>query len=107
MSAQEACRLADLAVGTATRVQLEGTEGPVDVAVVRTVDGAVHAVSDMCTHGKVSLSDGEVEGETIECWLHGSAFDLRTGVPTSLPATAPVTVYPVIVDGEHVLVDLT
>ncbi len=44
-------------------------------------------MSDVCSHGQVSLSDGEVEGETIECWLHGSRFDLRTGMPLALPAT--------------------
>lgn len=106
MSAQEACLLADLAPGSALRVELEGPTGPVEVAVVRTVSGDVHAVSDICSHGQVSLSDGEVEGETVECWLHGSRFDLRTGAPLALPATRPVPVYPVTVDGERVLVDV-
>ena len=41
------------------------------------------------------LSEGEVYGHTIECWLHGSCFDVRTGVPTGPPATVPVPVYPV------------
>jgi 3-phenylpropionate/trans-cinnamate dioxygenase ferredoxin subunit len=54
----------------------------------------------------VSLSDGEVDGCTIECWLHGSTFDLRSGKPLSLPATQPVPVYPVTVEGERVLVDV-
>ena len=54
----------------------------------------------------MSLSDGEVEGCAIECWLHGSTFDLRTGKPTTLPATEPVPVYPVRVDGDDVLVDV-
>jgi len=106
VSAQEACLLADLAPGSALRVELEGPAGPVEVAVVRTESGAVHAVSDTCSHGQVSLSDGEVEGETVECWLHGSRFDLRTGAPLALPATRPVPVYPVTVDGERVLVDV-
>jgi 3-phenylpropionate/trans-cinnamate dioxygenase ferredoxin subunit len=106
VSAQEACVLADLAPGSALRVALEGPTGPVEVAVVRTESGAVHAVSDVCSHGQVSLSDGEVEGETVECWLHGSRFDLRTGAPLALPATRPVPVYPVTVDGERVLVDV-
>ena len=42
----------------------------------------------------------------IECWLHGSRFDLRTGKPTGLPATEPVAVYPVTVQGDDVLVDV-
>ncbi|WP_372593239.1 non-heme iron oxygenase ferredoxin subunit [Actinotalea sp.] len=106
MSAQEVCRLADLAPGSALRIEVDGPSGPVEVAVVRTASGAVHAVSDICSHGQVSLSDGDVEGETIECWLHGSTFDLRTGAPLALPATRPVPVYPVTLDGERVLVDV-
>jgi 3-phenylpropionate/trans-cinnamate dioxygenase ferredoxin subunit len=47
-----------------------------------------------------------VEGNLIECWLHGSQFDMRTGKPTSLPATEPVAIYPVRVDGDDVLVDV-
>jgi 3-phenylpropionate/trans-cinnamate dioxygenase ferredoxin subunit len=57
----------------------------------------------------VPLSEGDVEefkgAPTIECWLHGSCFDLRTGEPTNLPATEPVDVYPVRVEGEDVYVD--
>jgi len=106
VSAQEACRLADLAPGSALRVELAGAGGPIEVAVVRTAAGDVHAVSDICSHGQVSLSDGEVEGDTIECWLHGSTFDLRTGAPLALPAIRPVPVYPVTLDGERVLVDV-
>ena len=50
------------------------------------------------------LSEGEVDDSTVECWLHGSRFDLRTGKPTGLPATEPVPVYPVKIDGDDVLV---
>ena len=106
MSAQLACLASDVEPGTALRVELEGPGGPVPVAVVRDDDGELHAISDICSHGQVSLSDGDVDGCTIECWLHGSTFDLRTGAPLSLPATRPVPVYPVTVDGERVLVDV-
>jgi 3-phenylpropionate/trans-cinnamate dioxygenase ferredoxin subunit len=54
----------------------------------------------------VPLSDGEVDGYTVECWLHGSCFDLRTGRPTAMPATAPVPVYPVKIEGDDVLVSI-
>ena len=57
-----------------------------------------YAVHDKCSHADVSLSEGEVDGCTLECWLHGSRFDLRTGEPTGLPATEPVAVYPVKID---------
>jgi 3-phenylpropionate/trans-cinnamate dioxygenase ferredoxin component len=106
MSAQLACMAEDVPVGGTLRVELEAEDGPLEVAVVRDEDGELHAISDVCSHGAVSLSEGEVEGATIECWLHGSRFDLRTGAPTGLPATRPVPVYPVTVDGERVLVDV-
>jgi 3-phenylpropionate/trans-cinnamate dioxygenase ferredoxin subunit len=41
-----------------------------------------------------------VDDCSIECWLHGSRFDLRTGEALSLPATAPVPVFDVIVEGD-------
>ena len=106
MTAQVACRTADVAPGSALRVELEGAAGTVEVAVVRTAAGDLHAVSDICSHGQVSLSDGDVLDCTIECWLHGSTFDLRTGAALALPATRPIPVYPLSVEGEHVLVDV-
>ena len=106
MSEQLACLTSDLEAGSALRVELEGAAGKVEVAIVRDADGDFHAISDICSHGQVSLSDGDVEGCTIECWLHGSTFDLRTGAPLSLPATQPVPVYPLTLDGERVLVDV-
>jgi 3-phenylpropionate/trans-cinnamate dioxygenase ferredoxin component len=90
----EVVALRDLAEGTARRVMVDG----VPVALVRT-EGQVFAVSDVCSHADVSLSEGEVDGCTLECWLHGSRFDLRTGQPTGLPATVAVPVYPVTIEG--------
>jgi 3-phenylpropionate/trans-cinnamate dioxygenase ferredoxin subunit len=107
VTAQLACRVDALGPAEALRVELPGADGAlVEVAVVRDEDGDWHAISDICSHGQVSLSDGEVEGCTVECWLHGSTFDLNTGRPLSLPAIRPVPVYPVTVDGEQVLVDV-
>ena len=74
------------------------------VALVRTDDGVVHCIDDTCTHANVSLAEGELDGCTLECWLHGSRFDLRTGRPTGPPATQPVPVYPVFVEGDTVFV---
>ena len=77
------------------------------VAMVRDAEGGYHAIDDQCTHANVSLAEGEVDGCTLECWLHGSRFDLRTGEPTGPPATIPVAVYDVRVDGDDVYVALT
>ena len=71
-------------------------------------DDDFFALGDRCSHEDYSLSEGEVlEDECeIECWKHGSTFDLRTGDPCSLPATKPVPVYPVRIDGDDVIVEL-
>jgi 3-phenylpropionate/trans-cinnamate dioxygenase ferredoxin component len=95
------CPLAAVPDGTAVRVDV-GTE---PVCVVHT-DGEVFAIRDVCSHADVPLSEGEVEGTTVECWLHGSRFDLRTGKPTGLPATVPVPVYETKIEGDDVLVRL-
>ncbi|AQU69283.1 bifunctional 3-phenylpropionate/cinnamic acid dioxygenase ferredoxin subunit [Streptomyces niveus] len=96
------CGLTELEDGTPKRVELDG----VPVSVVRT-EGEVFAINDICSHANVSLSEGEVEDCSIECWLHGSSFDLRTGKPNALPATRPVPVYPVQIQGDDVLVSVT
>ncbi|MCU7822390.1 MULTISPECIES: bifunctional 3-phenylpropionate/cinnamic acid dioxygenase ferredoxin subunit [unclassified Kitasatospora] len=101
MSFLRACSLSDLAEDVPRRVELNG----VAVSVVRTDEG-VFAVNDTCSHANVSLSEGEVEDCMIECWLHGSSFDLRTGKPSGLPATKPVAVYPVKIEGDDVLVSV-
>ena len=94
-----ACAVTDVPDGGAYSVQIQGEP----VAVVRT-DGALYAIRDVCSHAEVPLSLGEVEGTTIECWLHGSRFDLVTGRPIGLPATKPVPVYPVRVEGGDVYI---
>lgn len=88
MTFYDICRLAELPEGAALRVDVDGA----DVCVVRT-RGEVFAIDDTCSHAEVSLSEGDVDGCFIECWLHGSRFDLRTGEPTSPPATEPVPSY--------------
>jgi 3-phenylpropionate/trans-cinnamate dioxygenase ferredoxin subunit len=95
------CSVSDVAEDTALHVDL----GDTPVAVVH-AGGEFFAIRDVCSHAEVPLSDGDVEGCSIECWLHGSMFDLRTGKPTGLPATTPVPVYPVRVEGDDVLVSL-
>ncbi|GAB2975741.1 MAG TPA: non-heme iron oxygenase ferredoxin subunit [Actinotalea caeni] len=107
MTAQVVASREDLEPGETLRLELDGPDGSlVEVALVRAEDGEYYAINDVCSHGQVSLSEGEVEGTTLECWLHGSTFDLRTGRPTGLPATRPVPTYPVTYDGDDVLVDV-
>ena len=81
------------------------TDDETPIALVRT-EGEVFALRDVCSHAEVRLSEGEVEDGTIECWLHGSCFDLSSGAPINPPATQPVPTYDVKIDGDDVLVSL-
>ncbi|MCP2258560.1 3-phenylpropionate/trans-cinnamate dioxygenase ferredoxin subunit [Streptoalloteichus tenebrarius] len=96
------CALAELEDRQPVSVDVDGTP----VVVVRDGD-EVHALHDVCSHAEVALSEGEVTRRGIECWLHGSCFDLRTGKPNSLPATEPVDVFAVSVRDGDVYVDTT
>ncbi|MGH9183106.1 MAG: non-heme iron oxygenase ferredoxin subunit [Acidimicrobiales bacterium] len=79
--------------------------GPHKIALVRVGDD-FYAIGDTCSHQDYSLSEGEVDPDTlqIECWKHGSSFSLKTGDPNSLPATKPVPTYDVRVEGDDVFV---
>jgi nitrite reductase/ring-hydroxylating ferredoxin subunit len=101
----EVCRLSHLAPQSAQRFMVGSTA----VAIVRTPDG-VFALEDRCSHADVALSEGEVVDCSIECWLHGSAFDLTTGEPQSPPAVSPVAVYRVTLSEDQdpaVLIEVT
>jgi 3-phenylpropionate/trans-cinnamate dioxygenase ferredoxin subunit len=93
------CALGDMPAEGVIAVEVDGTP----VAVVRS-GGEVHAVLDRCSHADVPLSEGEVYDGVVECWLHGSCFELRTGKPTSLPATVPIAVFRAVVDDDDVYV---
>lgn len=91
-----ACSLVDLADHAPLGIVLDD----VAVCIVR-IGAEVFAIHDECTHEPTPLSEGDVEDCTIECWRHGSAFDLRTGRVLSPPASRPVPTYQTrIVDGQ-------
>ncbi|NUU05483.1 non-heme iron oxygenase ferredoxin subunit [Leifsonia sp. C5G2] len=97
MAAERVAAVAELVENQATRVVVNG----VPIALVKDSAGDIHAIGDTCTHGEISLSEGFVEDETLECWAHGSQFSLVTGKPLNLPAYEPVPVFAVeIIDGD-------
>jgi 3-phenylpropionate/trans-cinnamate dioxygenase ferredoxin subunit len=97
------CAAAEIAKGSVIAAEVDGTP----IAVVHADDDQFYAVHDECSHASVALSEGEIDGCTLECWLHGSRFDLRTGRPTGPPAVDPVPVYPVEVRDGDIYVTLT
>ena len=88
-------KVSDFAMGSAKAIDLNGET----ICLVRNKNG-FHAISDACSHGAVSLSEGSVTDEGIECFLHGSEFNLQTGEPKTPPATSAVEVFAVQVDGD-------
>jgi 3-phenylpropionate/trans-cinnamate dioxygenase ferredoxin subunit len=93
----------DIAKGAVLQVEV----GDIEMAIVHADDDNFYAVRDECSHAAVALSEGEVDGCSLECWLHGSRFDLRTGEPTGLPATEPVATFPVELRGGDIYVSTT
>ena len=83
------------------RLEKSGTA----ICVVR-VGQEVFAVDDTCSHSDASLAEGDVEDFQIECWLHGAAFDLRSGEATSMPATQSIKTYTVNVDADSVTIEI-
>jgi naphthalene 1,2-dioxygenase ferredoxin component len=68
------------------------------------VDGEVHAIDDICTHGNALLSEGELEGHEIECPLHAGLFDVRNGRAMCSPLTRDVTVHEARIEAGTVFV---
>ena len=100
MGFERVCAVSEVPTDEALAV----TVGDLEVAIARHGD-EFFAIQDLCSHAAVALSEGEVTDCTVECWLHGSRFDLRTGKPTGLPATEPVSTFPVEIRGDDVYVD--
>jgi 3-phenylpropionate/trans-cinnamate dioxygenase ferredoxin component len=97
MASTKICSYDDLEPDQAVKVEIDG----IPMAVVRDSAGDVFAIGDTCTHGDISLSEGFVEDDTIECWAHGSKFSLKSGRPLTLPAYEPVPVFKVeLIDGD-------
>jgi 3-phenylpropionate/trans-cinnamate dioxygenase ferredoxin subunit len=100
--AMRICALEDIKPGKSIRVKV----GDLAIAVVRTPNGDVKALDDKCSHGEISLSEGFVDNETIECWAHGAKFDLNTGKPLSLPAYEPVATYEVLIENGDIHLEI-
>ena len=101
MAFEKVAALAEVAVGAAHQVQVAGEP----LSLIRLDEATVKAVHDTCSHEQFSLSEGWIEDNTVECALHGSAFDLDSGQPQSLPAVKPIPVYACEVRDDAIWVD--
>jgi 3-phenylpropionate/trans-cinnamate dioxygenase ferredoxin subunit len=87
----------DIEDGLPYKVQV----GDMPVCVTR-VNGEIFAFADTCSHSDASLSEGEINGYKIECWLHGAEFDIRTGEALTPPATEAIRTFSITDNGETV-----
>jgi 3-phenylpropionate/trans-cinnamate dioxygenase ferredoxin subunit len=104
MALVKVCSVSDVPVGGARRVSV----GTREIAVVNLGEAGFRAVDAVCSHAHYYLDEGEVDIDeaTIECWKHGSTFDLETGRPRTLPATVPVQVFPVKIEDDDVMIEV-
>ena len=96
------CATGDVAPGAAARFDVADHR----LCVVHLGD-EWYVIGDECSHAELALSEGELTPKGIECWLHGSCLDLRTGSPSSPLATEPVDVFTVEIRDGDVHVDVT
>jgi len=98
------CSVGDVPAGEARRFQIDGRW----IAVANLGDEGFRAVDAVCSHEHAWLDEGEVDIDfcTIECPKHGSTFDLNSGKPRTLPAVAPVAVYPVTINDDDILIEV-
>ena len=98
--------MSDLSLATLTEGKPQRIEKNGESICVARVGAEVFAISDTCSHSEASLSEGDILGFKIECWLHGAEFDVRTGEAITPPAVAPVKSDPVTIDGDSVTVEM-
>ena len=98
-----AAKVEDIGPGEMRYVEV----GPEDIPVcLINLEGEFYAINDCCTHQDASLSDGEIQGDEIECPLHGGAFEIKTGMPANFPVVVPVETYPTRIEGDTVFIGL-
>jgi 3-phenylpropionate/trans-cinnamate dioxygenase ferredoxin subunit len=97
------CGVDDVPSGEARRFEVDSRP----IAIVNLGEDGFRAIDAICSHAHYFLDEGEIDVDfgTVECPKHGSTFDLETGKPRTLPATQPVQVWDVKVEGDDVMID--
>jgi nitrite reductase/ring-hydroxylating ferredoxin subunit len=82
------------------------TVGAKHIAIYN-LGGEYHATDAYCTHGHALLTEGYIDGTTVECPMHGGMFDITSGAPTGAPCTTALATYPVRVDGDTLAIGIS
>lgn len=93
----------DIAPGAALGV----TVGDLNLAIYHLDDGRVFCTDNVCTHAFALLTDGWLEGTTIECPLHAGQFDVCTGKGLGAPIEEDLKPFPVKIEDGQVFVEIT
>ena len=91
--------LGELSPGKMTYVEVGG-----DQVLLANVGGTIYACDNVCTHAFAPLADGDLDGEQVECPLHGSVFNVATGEVIGPPAAESLRVFQVRIEGGDILV---
>ena len=75
-----------------------------DQVLLTNIVGNFHAIDDVCSHAYACLSDGDIDGEEVECPLHGGSFNAMTGAPMNLPAEEALRVFQIKIEGDDIFV---
>lgn len=87
----QACRVEQVKPGEMLAADVEG----LPPLAVYNVDGQYYVTSNICTHNIAALTDGYLEGDIVECPLHGGKFNVKTGEATHFPCVEPLQTYEV------------
>jgi len=93
--------VSDIPVGGVKKVSLED----VDIAIFN-IGGELYAISDTCTHEQASLSEGDLDGDSISCPRHGATYNIKTGEAIGLPAIISVATYRVKIEGNDIILEM-
>lgn len=97
----KAAKVGDIPDGGVKKVFVKG----IDI-VIFNLGGAFYAISDTCTHEQASLSEGEIDGDSIICARHGATFNIKTGEVLALPAVVPIATYRVKVEENDIMLEI-